>query len=247
MARHLVLVLEGPLVAFGREAVDARGPVGDFPAASMLTGLLANALGWRRGERERHARLQARLVFAARLDRPGTRLTDFQTAQLTQSDRGWTTRGAPEGRAGGAGTYNAPHIRFREYDSDKRVTVALRLDEADEAPTVDDLAAALDAPARPLFLGRKPCLPATRLLDRVVEKNGLLAALAASPPPDDADDPPRVLLPLSEAAEGTGDERRWVSDARDWRSGVHAGGREVLIRSLMRPAAPAATAPGRGT
>jgi CRISPR system Cascade subunit CasD len=238
MARHLILVLEGPLVSFGREAVDARGPVSDFPAASMLTGLLANALGWRREWRERHARLQARLVFAARLDRGGTRLTDFQTAQLAQSDRGWTTRGAPEGRAGGAGTYNSPHIRQREYDADKRVTVALRLHEAQEAPTVEDLAAALDAPARPLFLGRKSCLPSAPLLDRLVDAEGLLDVLATSPPPDDAG-PFRVLLPLSEAMERA-DERRWVTDARDWVSGVHAGGREVLVRTLPRASIPPA-------
>jgi len=231
MGRHLLLVLEAPLIAFGREAVDARGPVDDFPAASLLTGLLANALGWRRTERARHARLQARLVFAARLDRAGTRLTDFQTAQLGAADRGWTTRGAPEGRAGGANTYNAPHIRARDYDADKRVTVALRLHDAVEAPTLDDLAAALDAPARPLFLGRKPCLPTGRLLAGIFEEDGLLAALAAAPPPDDAAAALRVLLPLEEAA-GLVHERRWISDTRDWQSGVHAGGREVAIHTL---------------
>lgn len=233
MYHYLIIVLEAPLVSFGREAVDARGPVGDFPAASMLTGLLANALGWRREWRERHARLQARLYFAARLDRPGTRLTDFQTAQLGKDDKGWTTRGRPDGRAGGAATYNAPHIRMREYDADKRVTVALQLRDPDEGPTLDDLAVALDAPARPLFLGRKPCLPSMPLLGGMVEADGLLQALAAVPPPGDAG-PLRVMLPLSEPAEPR-DERRWVTDARDWISGVHAGGREVLIRTLMPP------------
>ena len=33
----------------------------DFPALSMLTGLIANALGWDRSEAERHNRLQQRL------------------------------------------------------------------------------------------------------------------------------------------------------------------------------------------
>jgi hypothetical protein len=93
MADYLRLVLEAPLVAFGGETVDARGVIADFPAASMLTGLLANALGWRRGDRDALARLQARLRYAARIDRDGTRLTDFQTAQLGRNDQGWTTRG----------------------------------------------------------------------------------------------------------------------------------------------------------
>ena len=67
--RHLVLNLEAPLMAFGGETIDNYGVIRWFPATSMLTGLFANALGWRRVERERHQRLQDRLVFAARIDR----------------------------------------------------------------------------------------------------------------------------------------------------------------------------------
>lgn len=230
MTQHLLLVLEAPLLAFGAEVVDARGVIGGFPTTSMLTGLLANALGWRREERERHARLQARLVFAARIDREGTRVTDFQTAQLGKDDRGWTTRGNPEGRAGGGGTYASPHIRQRDYDADKRVAVALRLDPAGEPPTLANLAAALENPARPLFLGRKPCLPSRPLLAGLIEADGLLAALAAVPPEGRAATH-RVLLPAAEAAV-PGDERRWAADLRDWHSRVHGGGREVIIRHL---------------
>ena len=100
--RHLVLNLESPLMAFGGEMIDNYGVIRSFPAASMLTGLFANALGWRRIERGRHQSLQDRLVFAARIDREpagGVRLSDFQTAQLKKNDKGWTTRGQPEGRA----------------------------------------------------------------------------------------------------------------------------------------------------
>ena len=196
MARFLLMRLEGPLTSFGREAVDARGPIDDFPAVSMLTGLLANALGWRREERDRHARLQARIVFAARLDRPGTRFTDFQTAQLGASDVGWTTRGVPEGRAGGANTYKSPHIRWREYDADKSVTVALCLLTVDESPTLDELVAALDEPARPLFLGRKTCLPTAALLIGTTDADTFMAALATASPADGALSSLRVMLPL---------------------------------------------------
>ena len=45
--QHMILALEAPLMAFGGETVDNYGVVRSFPAASMLTGLLANALGWR--------------------------------------------------------------------------------------------------------------------------------------------------------------------------------------------------------
>jgi CRISPR system Cascade subunit CasD len=231
MAAYLRIVLEGPLLAFGGEAVDARGVIVDFPGASMLNGLFANALGWQRTDRDALARLQDRLQYAARIDRNGTRLTDFQTAQLRKDDKGWTTHGAPEGRDGSANTYNSPHIRQRDYDADKRVVVAARLTEPDEAPTLADLAAALDEPARPLFLGRKPCLPIGRICAGVVDADGFLAALASMPLATGAT--PRVLLPGSEPAQ-RGDEVRQWSDQRDWHSGVHGGTRTVLIRSLPR-------------
>jgi hypothetical protein len=79
MARHLIIVLEGALAAFGAEMVDARGPVRDWPGASLLTGLLANALGWRGGRAQRvRADLEPELrrvtphqpVNAVRRDRP---------------------------------------------------------------------------------------------------------------------------------------------------------------------------------
>ena len=143
---------QGAADGLRRETVDKYGVIRWFPSASMLTGLLANALGWRRVEGGRHQQLQDRLVFAARIDREphgGVRLTDFQTAQLGANDKGWATRGAPERRAGGLSTYDAPHLRYRDYFADMRVTVALRLEQADETPALDGLADALQEPARP--------------------------------------------------------------------------------------------------
>ena len=98
--RHLILNLEAPLMAFGGETIDNYGVIRPFPSVSMLTGLLANALGWRRIEAERHQRLQDRLVFAARIDREphgSIHLTDFQSAAINNKERSWTTRGYPEG------------------------------------------------------------------------------------------------------------------------------------------------------
>jgi CRISPR system Cascade subunit CasD len=226
MASYLRMVLEGPLLAFGGEAVDSLGVIEAFPAASMLTGLFANALGWQRHHRVALARLQKRLHYAVRIDREGHRLVDFQTAQLGANDQGWTTRGAPEGRAGA--TYGSPHIRRRDHDADKRVVVALRLDDATEAPTLADLAASLDEPARPLFLGRKACLPTARLNAGIVEAETLLDALASLPA---LGTPTRLLVPNSEPPQDGDQERPW-SDQRNWHSGVHGGTRVVRIRHL---------------
>lgn len=244
MAEHLLLRLEAPLMAFGSEMVDSRGPIRDFPASSMLTGLLANALGLDRTERAAHQRLQERLVFGVRLDHPGERLRDFQTASLHAADRGWTTRGRPEGRAGGAATYVSPHIRERDYLADACVTVALRLAPADENPTVGDLAGALAEPARPLFLGRKPCLPSTPLLLGVYEHGTALDALLEIPGPDRpvGRRPTRFVLVGTAASEAEERLERvetiTLTDERNWLAGVHAGARRAVIGEIAgaRPA-----------
>ena len=115
--RWLVLRLEAPLIAFGDVTIDHVGAIRDYPAASMLTGLIANAMGWERTNWQAHQVLQDRLVFAARRERESLGiLTDTQNAQIDQSDRGWTTSGKPEGRAGTS--YDAPHRRLRDYHSD---------------------------------------------------------------------------------------------------------------------------------
>jgi CRISPR system Cascade subunit CasD len=227
MARHLLLRLQAPLLAFGGEAIDNYGVIRDFPAGSMLTGMLANALGWRREDALEHSRLQSRLVFGARLDRISGRLTDFQTAQLSKDDKGWTTWGTPEERRGGAGTYNAPHLRYRDFLCDSAVLVALRLQASNEAPTVDDLAQALDHPARPLFIGRKPCLPSARVFAGWVDADTILQALqAASPLIKMTRERLRVQWPEGEGVL-PGDRLLEVCDERDWRSGVHGGWRAI--------------------
>lgn len=238
--RWLVLRLTAPLASFGGTAIDARGVTRDFPAASALTGLLGNALGFERYESDRLDRLQARLVFGARREAepPLGRMTDFQTAQLGAGDRGWTTRGRVEGRAGGAATYDSPHIRYRDHHADTRMTVVLHLTPTDESPTLDDVAAALDRPARPLFIGRKGCLPADYLLaaaetDRWVEADDARAALIAAKGAEAV--PGGELRALWPAVPGEGRE---VADRRNWRSGLHGGTRRV-VEGRITPARPA--------
>jgi CRISPR system Cascade subunit CasD len=196
----------------------------------MLTGLLANALGWSRTEADRLDDLQDRLVFAVRIDRPGTRMQDFQTAQLAKNDRGWTTRGVPEGRAGGDATYDSPHLRYRDFHADAAVTVALHLDPGDRDPTLATIAAALDEPARPLFIGRKPCLPCGRVVVGLAEAATAAQAVIDAPLADGSDLPSsRRRLFWSEDEGDRPDRKRTfiLCDRRNWRTGVHGGWRTV--------------------
>ena len=240
MAKHLVLSLEAPLMSFGGETVDNLGVIRPFPALSMLTGLLANALGWRRVERQRHQDLQDRLVFAARIDREshsGLSIQDFQSVAINNTEQSWTTRGRPEGRAGG--TYQN-HLRYRDYHADMRVTVALRLDPADGNPTLEDLATALDEPMRPLFIGRKPCLPSAPLFGGYSDGSTALEVLLSVPLVDEPASRPtiRVQWPEGEGTESAeGDERghaQMITDERNWVSGLHGGGRPIRQAAMER-------------
>lgn len=184
MREHLILTFDAPLIAFGGEAIDGRGVVRDFPARSMLTGLLANALGWDRSESARLDGLQSRIDVAAIRLREGHRAREYQTAQLFERDAGWTTRGAPEGRAPSpsftwdsgweearsARAKSLTHQRQRDHDADAIVLVALALALADggegEGPSLEQVARALERPERPLFIGRKPFVPSGPICGR---------------------------------------------------------------------------------
>jgi CRISPR system Cascade subunit CasD len=240
MARHLILRLDAPLMSFGAEMVDAYGVVRDFPARSAITGLIANALGWERHEAEAHDRLQARLVMGSARIAEGRRIRDFQTAQLGGGDRGWTTRGLAEGRAGGAATYQSPHIRYRDADADTRVIVALHLDPADEAPTLDHVAAAFDRPERPLFIGRKPFLPSGPINAGFHDSATIADALAAAlgdekmfiPSEKEPPSAARAQWPVGEGPEPRGPTVE-LTDERNWLTGVHAGLRRVVEGKIV--------------
>lgn len=222
--RWLVLRLCAPMMSFGAVAVDHVGPTARWPGASMVTGLLGNALGLDWEARTMHQALQDRLRFGAMELQAGDWLTDTQNAQLGKTDRGWTARGAPEGRTGAS--YDAPHRRRRDYLVDASYLVVLTLDPANASPTLDDIATALDHPARPLFLGRKPCLPAQPLNAGEVRGATVHDALGAL----DRDAPRPATWPLDEGPNGT--RAMDVADRRVWSSGLH-GGTRTLVEGLV--------------
>nr|WP_277923913.1 type I-E CRISPR-associated protein Cas5/CasD [Sphingomonas hankookensis] len=236
----MLLDCDAPLMSFGGDLVDAYGVVRDFPAKSMVAGLFANALGWERHDADAHAALQARLTIGSARVGEGRREREFQTAQLGANDRGWTTRGRVEGRAGGADTYKSPHIRYRDMDADARVLIACRLEPADAAPDLDALAAALIRPERPLFLGRKPFVPSRPLLLAVVEADTILDALTLGFERIDLARPAaiRAQWPFGEptgAVVTHGAQTAELTDERHWPAGVHAGLRRVVHGRLDWP------------
>ncbi len=232
--RWLILRLEAPLLAFGGVAIDQVGVTRDFPAASMLTGLIANALGWERTEWAAHQSLQDRLIFAARRERenPLGLLTDMQNAKLEKNDKGWTTHGQSEGRDGAS--YGSPHRRQRFYHADACITVVLRLQRPDEPPDLDAVAEAFKFPARPLFIGRKPCLPSMPILGGEVRSPSAYEALRRISMVDERRQSMRALWPLAEGPNAGDEVHRIVAlpDLRNWKTGLHGGTRTVVEGSI---------------
>jgi CRISPR system Cascade subunit CasD len=245
----LLLRFDAPLMSFGGVMVDQHGPTDRFPGLSLLAGLLGNALGLRHGAAALET-LQGRIEYAARWDlspEPEP-LLDYHTVDLGQDKMlgyadpkkkaehgGWTTRGAPEHRAGGDSARYGTHIRYRHYWANGVMTLAVGLTDT-ETPTVADLAAAMDTPARPLFLGRKTCLPAAPVLLGCSEAPDVLTALRRVP---------RARRPAQPAGPGkmeacwpahlggsTASRELTNYDRRDWYNQIHAGqrrSREGLI------------------
>ncbi len=232
--RWLRFRIEAPMASFGAEAIDARGKTNNFPTQSMLTGLLANAMGWSRAMREQHQSLQNRIVYGAmRVQEPTLGLlTDYQTARLDKGDRAWTTSGLPLGRDGGAATYQGSHQRWRDYHSDVCILGVLRLENEHLMPTLDDLAAALIHPARALFLGRKACLPSRQIFDGWVDNatDARTALLLIAP---ETNREFQALWPVAESVEGSNLQTS-TTDQRNWLTGLHGGQRRVCEGSLVR-------------
>jgi CRISPR system Cascade subunit CasD len=226
----LLLRLDAPWMSFGAPMVDQRGFIQPYPGLSMLCGLLGNALGLHHRDWEALNALQSRIRYACREDVRGVLCRDFHTVDLGQDfmldTNLWSTRpGRVVGRAGASS--EGTHIRERDYWAQARLVVALGLEDEAGHPTLDEVASALDEPARPLFIGRKCCLPVSPLLmGRMVAASPREALLQAP------------LLKGSQA----GKKRLWwspgpaqvelgqtlpVVDQRDWRNQIHVGQRLI--------------------
>lgn len=233
----LLLRFEAPLMSFGGVLVDHHNVTERYPASSMLAGLIANALGYGHADTTATDAIQARLIFAARWDVEPTALVDYHTVDLGQDhlrEPGWTTRGQPEHREGGAAARMGTHQRYRHYLANGVMTLSLTL-RAGEDPAVESVQAALRKPARPLFIGRKTCLPSSRLLLGRRDTDDVLSALAKEPAHHRAArgvSMPACWPPGYKCDTAVARTKRAVSDQRDWSTQLHVGARSVIEGEL---------------
>lgn len=235
----LLLRFDAPMMSFGTTAVDNLGRTGPFPGRSLLTGLLGNALGYDHRDAELLTALQRRLRHAVRRDCGGEVRKDYQTVDLGQpfllDEVAWTTRGKLDKRGGASN--EGTHLRHRDYVVDSVFTIALTLVPADDDPGVAVLEAALRRPARPLFLGRKCCLPAAPILLGRSQAPSVRAAViaAASVRHRQVDEPMRIWWPLGDdPPHEHGSHRIEHTDERDWANQIHVGNYPMCEASLPR-------------
>lgn len=122
------------------------------PTFSGIVGMVANAMGRYRSEPILDL---AALGYAARVDRAGDLVTEFHTQQwmkMSYSDGTvFSDLSAPDRRAALVAEHATTQVKESVLLSDAAFTVALSTGDAELA---ESIAAAVDSPARPLYLGK---------------------------------------------------------------------------------------------
>ena len=212
----VVMLLTGPLQSWGGPAPGIyERPTDSTPTLSAVVGIIANALG-----RHRHdpiGDLADGATLAVRTDRPGTLLNDFHTVGTA----GRYALAADTGRQ-----LKNPVVTNRQYLVDAAFLAVY--EPPDGGISADEVFCALLKPARPLYLGRRSCVPSERIPVCVTDK-----------PAEDV---------FCEASLLKNHERSFVSDADYYRATTEDetesnAVQEETIQVLMEANAPAGTNP----
>ena len=141
----LLLRLAGPMQSWGTESKFDVRRTGREPSKSGVLGLVAAALGIRRQDKESLREL-AELRFGVRVDREGAMMRDYQTARPAKG---------------------SPYVTNRYYLADAVFMVGL---ESENRELLERIAQALQAPAFPLYLGRRSCPPVGKVYQEISDK-----------------------------------------------------------------------------
>ncbi|MFJ3799940.1 type I-E CRISPR-associated protein Cas5/CasD [Streptomyces sp. NPDC090088] len=157
----ILLRLAAPLMSFGEHAAFAYRDTLPFPTRSALIGLFAAADGRSREQAltpDPHTKAipYTDLDITVRVDRPGTRHTDYHTAGGGRPHKGGLITSSGEYRAQKAST----HISHRIYLADAVFTLAVSAPDS----LLEHLLARLEQPAFAPYLGRRACIPDEPLL-----------------------------------------------------------------------------------
>lgn len=140
----LLLRLAGPLQSWGSDSKFDERKTDYAPTKSGVIGMLAAALG---RSREDSVDDLTKLKFGVRVDHQGELITDLQITDMLK--------------------YNL-NLSHRQYLSD---AIFLAGFESDDVDFLTDISTVLQAPAFPLFLGRRSCPPTMPLVLGIREKD----------------------------------------------------------------------------
>ena len=149
----LLLRLAGPLQAWGYDSKFETRRTGREPTKSGVIGLIAAALGRKRGDSLDDLKC---LHFGVRVDKEGELLHDYHTVQMNSGK-----------------TY----VTHRYYLTDATFVVGI---ESDDKSQLEMLKSALQNPVFPLYLGRRSCVPTIPIV-LGIRMEGLVEALKEEP------------------------------------------------------------------
>lgn len=225
----LLLRLAAPLQAWGTESRFNTRQTGTVPSKSGVIGLLAAALGLKRDADLTELR---EMRFGVRTDQSGVLLRDFHMVHYQKKSK------------------EIADVTYRYYLSDAVFLVGL---ESENVRLLNTLEAALNAPAYPLFLGRRACPPTLPMILGIRE---LPLDAALRDEPWQASESyqkrwqrfhagERLTLPIVTDADGAGYGRTIIQDdpiSFDQRNRQHgfrvAEGKDPVCIMLREDAAP---------
>lgn len=151
----LLLRLAAPLQAWGSSSKFIVRSTEREPTKSGVIGMIAAAMGIQRNDDAKKLAPLAQLRFGVRADKEGILLKDFHMVH----------------------GYKIADVTERYYLSD---AVFLAVLECDDKKLLEEIAAALQKPVYPLYLGRKSCPPTLPVVLGVKDED-MLAALKNEP------------------------------------------------------------------
>jgi len=214
------------MFSFGAPAVGEARPTDVFPPLSMITGLLANALGYERTERKRMQDLQSAINMGTRVDWPGSRLIDFQTFYIDKKIELWRSD-LFGGKANE--THDGTAIRRKHFLSDSVIHTVVGIDatQSDTLPSTETIGHALKYPFRVLFIGRYCCIPFSPLFQGIIEADSVYLALEQISSEFGNGPFEAECTVTSSTTENRGGHIIERQDLRDWINDVHSGSRLV--------------------
>ena len=222
----LTIRLRAPLMALQGSRIDGEPQSLPIPTRSLLTGLFGSALGYTRGDHVRLQALQDSMRVGVVVHRGGVEISDYQIADLGKPYmRGpmWSSGTSIADREGSQITGLRPQQRPYRADADMTAVVELG---AGSPVSAEQIIAALDQPAHPLFIGRSSCPPASKLAGRIFDAVSLEAAVLEVA----RDYPGEIYLPVQAASPAWGDIPLSIPGCRDWTSYRHAGADLYIMR-----------------